>query len=592
MKRNAMHDRAVIGERIGTYTILRQIGEGGMGSVWLAEHSMLGRKAALKMLHSSVSGQSQITARFFNEARAAAAIRDPGIVQIFDFGHHTDGRAYIVMELLEGEPLDSRLNRLGVLQLHDALRIARQVASSLGAAHRRGIVHRDLKPDNVFLVRDPEVFGGERAKILDFGIAKFADASGMKTGTSVVMGTPYFMSPEQCRGAGEVDQRSDVYALGCVLFTLLTGRPPFVAAGPGDIIAMHLREQPTRPSQLSAHVPAVVDQFVARALQKDPQLRFAGGQEAADALDVVISALDGQARSAKPAHQLAPVPRPAVLATAGRGAPALARGASSKHKGTILLGAGAALVTGLIAVLVPREEARDSAASRALAASAPGATAREGAATPAPAPVASDGVQPRRAAGTTGDGEPPAQAPAQAQGVHAAPVRAASAQPQAAAAAQPQSAPVQPQAAPAAPAQPKAAPARAQTTRVRANPTRAAKAEAASAATDGAASSRSSDSSLRGRRPSHCAGQEEMLEEFIIASYTLGRAQIVAAAKMLAPACLNAQSRLRLSLIAMVAACEIGDRVATAYFFSFSPVDSLRERCPKYLARTKDKGAN
>ena len=118
------------------------------------------------------SARPDIVTRFFNEARAATAIADPGIVQIFDFGHHVDGSAYIVMEMLDGEPLDQRLRRIGRLAVADALRIMRQVASSLGAAHARGIVHRDLKPENIFLVRDPEVDGGERAKILDFGIAK------------------------------------------------------------------------------------------------------------------------------------------------------------------------------------------------------------------------------------------------------------------------------------------------------------------------------------------------------------------------------------------------------------------------------------
>src|SRR6476619_3928398 len=205
-------------------------------------------RAAIKVLHASFTSRPDIVTRFFNEARAATAINDPGIVQIFDFGHHTDGSAYIVMELLDGEPLDHRIAR-GPMSVGDVLRIMRQVASALGAAHARGIIHRDLKPENIFLVRDPEVPGGERAKILDFGIAKLASADGgSKTQTSAVMGTPTYMSPEQCRGAGHVDQRSDVYALGCVLFALLVGRPPFLAEGIGDIIAMHLREQAPVPS--------------------------------------------------------------------------------------------------------------------------------------------------------------------------------------------------------------------------------------------------------------------------------------------------------------------------------------------------------
>src|SRR3954469_668524 len=234
----------VVGTQVGAYRVLQQIGEGGMGTVWLAEHTMLGRRAAIKLLHPMFITRPDIVTRFFNEARAATAISDPGIVQIFDFGHHVDGTAYIAMEMLEGEPLDRRLRRLGRIPITDALRILRQVASTLGVAHTRGIVHRDLKPENIFLVHDPEVYGGERAKVLDFGIAKLSGDQHVKTQTSAVMGTPAYMSPEQCRGAGQVDQRSDVYALGCLMFALISGAPPFEADGGGEIIAMHLREAP------------------------------------------------------------------------------------------------------------------------------------------------------------------------------------------------------------------------------------------------------------------------------------------------------------------------------------------------------------
>jgi len=275
----------VEGAQVGAYRVLHRIGEGGMGSVWLAEHAMLGRRAAIKMLHGEFSSQPEIVARFFNEARAATTISDPGIVQIFDFGHHVDGSAYIVMELLDGEPLDRRITRVGALGIPDALRIMRQVASTLGAAHARGIVHRDLKPENIFMVRDPEVASGERAKVLDFGIAKLSGAqSAVKTQTSAVMGTPAYMSPEQCRGAGNVDKRSDVYALGCVLFRLICGRVPFDAEGIGEIIAMHLREPPPVPSSLRPGIPPEVDQVVLRCLSKDPAQRFESGADLAVAL--------------------------------------------------------------------------------------------------------------------------------------------------------------------------------------------------------------------------------------------------------------------------------------------------------------------
>jgi serine/threonine-protein kinase len=297
----------MVGSQLGAYRVLQKLGEGGMGSVWLAEHTMLGRRAAIKVLHSTFSRDAAIITRFFNEARAATAIDDPGIVQIFDFGQHIDGTAYIVMELLEGETLERRLSRLGRLAVHDALRIMRQVASSLGAAHQRGIVHRDLKPENIFIVRDPEVAGGERAKIVDFGIAKLVGDPSMKTQTSAVMGTPMYMSPEQCRGAGQVDQRSDVYALGCVLFALLVGRPPFLAEGIGDIIAMHLREQAPVPSLIVPGIPLEVDALVARCLAKDPAHRFGSATELAHAIGGLLGS----------APQIAagvPVARPASYA--------------------------------------------------------------------------------------------------------------------------------------------------------------------------------------------------------------------------------------------------------------------------------------
>src|SRR5215470_2721331 len=310
------------GTQIGAYRVLRQIGEGGMGSVWLAEHIALGRRAALKMLHPEFSNRPDIVTRFFNEARAATAIPDPGIVQIFDFGQHVDGSAYIVMELLDGEPLDRRLEREGALSLVDGLRLMRQVASTLGAAHARGIIHRDLKPENIYIVRDPEVPGGERAKVLDFGIAKLAgDRAGIKTQTATVMGTPTFMSPEQCRGTGQVDQRSDVYALGCVLFTLVTGRPPFNADGAGEIIAMHLREPAPAPSQLRPGIPPELDQLVLRCLAKHPAQRFATAGELALAIGGLLGSSPQVPAAAAGGYATAAAPTTLSAAAGARGAP-------------------------------------------------------------------------------------------------------------------------------------------------------------------------------------------------------------------------------------------------------------------------------
>jgi serine/threonine-protein kinase len=268
----------VIGTIIGGHRIVRALGQGGMGAVYLAEHALLGRRAAVKVILPSLSSRPEMVTRFFNEARAATTIAAPGIVQIYDFGYHDDGSAFIVMELLEGEPLDKRLERLGRLPAVDALRIARQIATTLAAAHARGIVHRDLKPENVFLVRDNEVAGGERVKLLDFGIAKLTGdehAATSKTQTGAIMGTPLYMSPEQCRGAGEVDHRSDIYALGCMLYHLLVGRPPFVGVGLGEILAMQLYETATPPSVVLPFLGGALDTLVMRCLAKAPGERYA-----------------------------------------------------------------------------------------------------------------------------------------------------------------------------------------------------------------------------------------------------------------------------------------------------------------------------
>jgi len=246
-----------------------------MGTVWVGEHTLLGRRAAIKVLLPEFTSREEIVQRFFNEARAVTAISDPGIVQVFDFGHAL-GSAYIVMELLEGEAMDVRLRRIGRFAPVDAMRLMAQVATSLGAAHAKGVIHRDLKPENIYIVGDPAVTGGERTKILDFGIAKLAgdDNSGVKTRTGMVMGTPVYMSPEQCRGAAGIDARSDIYALGCVLFTMVCGKPPFESEATGDLIIMHVRDAPPIASSIVPGLPPVLDAVIARCLEKDPARRF------------------------------------------------------------------------------------------------------------------------------------------------------------------------------------------------------------------------------------------------------------------------------------------------------------------------------
>jgi serine/threonine-protein kinase len=267
----------MIGQLVGSYRIQSKLGEGGMGIVWAAEHAALGRRVALKMLLPELSANRDIVSRFFAEARTAASIEHPGMVDVYDFGHHGDGCAYIVMEFLEGETLTRYLARAGGRLPPEMIRtLGRQIASAVGAAHQKGIVHRDLKPDNVYLVADAEIAIGMRAKVLDFGIAKLmADgkAGTLRTRTGVIMGTPIYMSPEQCRGAGRVDARADIYSLGCILYQLACGQPPFFAEGMGEVIAAHLYGQ---PEPLSLHVPGIpaeLEAIILRCLAKAPKDR-------------------------------------------------------------------------------------------------------------------------------------------------------------------------------------------------------------------------------------------------------------------------------------------------------------------------------
>jgi serine/threonine-protein kinase len=289
------------GTTIGQYRVTGLIGRGGMGVVYAAEHTLLGRPAAIKVLLPELSQNQDIVMRFFNEARAATAIRHPGIIEIYDFGWTPDRAAFIVMERLDGETLARRASRM---RLHwpDVLAIARQIAGALSAAHARGIVHRDLKPDNVFLVADPEVPGGERIKLLDFGIAKLADpSSSSKTSTGTVMGTPAYMAPEQCRGVA-VDHRADLYALGCVIYELCCGRPLFVGEGAGDVLAAHIHLPVPPMAAHGADVPPAVEQLILHLLAKAPADRVQSAEALIHAIDAVITerpaALGGAQRRA------------------------------------------------------------------------------------------------------------------------------------------------------------------------------------------------------------------------------------------------------------------------------------------------------
>jgi serine/threonine-protein kinase len=272
----------------GKYQLLGIIGRGGMGSVWEGRHVSLGTRVAIKFIEKEYAESKEARARFDNEARAAATIQSKHAIQIFDHGVTEDGKPYIVMEMLEGDPLDKRLERLGRLPLQDVARILNQVCRALQRAHDAGIVHRDLKPENIFLVRTPDD-DEDVAKVLDFGIAKIRGTAGSaplsnSTKTGAVLGTPYYMSPEQARGMRDIDHRTDLWSLGVIVFKCVTGVLPFEGESLGDLLVKICTTPVPVPSQVLPGLSHAFDAWFARALDRDPQKRFATASEMSDAL--------------------------------------------------------------------------------------------------------------------------------------------------------------------------------------------------------------------------------------------------------------------------------------------------------------------
>jgi serine/threonine protein kinase len=273
----------------GKYRLTQLIGRGGMGSVWEGTHTTLGTHVAVKFIESEYAESPEARSRFENEARAAAKLRSKHVVEVYDHGVTDDGRPYIVMEYLRGEPLDKRLERVGRMPARDTARMLLQVCRALSKAHAGGIVHRDLKPENVFLVWDEED-GADVAKVVDFGIAKFADnqlGNSSATRTGSVLGTPYYMSPEQARGLRTVDHRSDLWSVGVIAYRCVVGTLPFEGEAVGDLLVKLCTAPLPVPSQMAADLPPGFDAWFNKALSREPEGRFSTAAELAESLAAV-----------------------------------------------------------------------------------------------------------------------------------------------------------------------------------------------------------------------------------------------------------------------------------------------------------------
>ncbi|MBK7197455.1 MAG: serine/threonine protein kinase [Myxococcales bacterium] len=378
------------------YRVDRVLGEGAMGVVVAATHADLGTQVAVKfMLPAALTGADSVE-RFLREARAASRLRSEHVCRVLDVGRLEHGAPYIVMEMLDGRDVQATLDSAGVLSVGVAASYVTQVCEAIGEAHAAGIVHRDLKPQNLFVTR--KVNGAEAVKVLDFGISKVAGgADAVRTHHAAIMGTPAYMSPEQCQASAHVDGRTDIWALGVILYQLATGRLPFDGADFLQIAMAVTNTHPVPPTALRPDLPAGFDAVVMRCLEKDRDRRFASAQELAAALQpfVVVAAAPAPAAWSQATRVAAGTGAGAGPVTTLGGAAGTASGGAAPRRRTglaIALG-GVVVVGGLVYVLTlgggKNRPAATVAPAGPTSATQPAPPAEAPAAVPSPTPAPS-----------------------------------------------------------------------------------------------------------------------------------------------------------------------------------------------------------
>lgn len=266
----------------GKYRVIEMIGEGGMGRVYRAKNQVLENEVALKVLHDTLQGDTAARRRFEREGFVGGALSHPNLVQLYDGGVLPDGRPFLVMELLKGEPLTDRLEREVTMSIADSIFVAEHVLRGLAATHEMAIVHRDVKPDNIFLRR--ELAGIDSVKLIDFSVSKFVEEATRVSIDGEVLGTAAYLAPEQAMGRRNLDHRVDIWALGVVLYEMLAGVPPFLEDSLIDTVTAIVHREPLRPSEIRPDIHPSLDELVMRALSKEREGRWPGAMQMIEAL--------------------------------------------------------------------------------------------------------------------------------------------------------------------------------------------------------------------------------------------------------------------------------------------------------------------